>query len=197
MKGAKEVLEWRKSQHVVPPPPEINMDEVKALEKELHKTRSQVDHPKSKARHLEMQIATLTNTILPPRKNIVDECLLHKCKRVVDRENARTYCPECGESNMFQSHIFDRDHKESADLSHGGAMTQTVSQPLFSFTPAHVMEQVSIGFAKIHSTDPAKVTVARTSQIMKNVKSGRRSHSKIANEMKALPITFFPKRIKR
>jgi hypothetical protein len=198
--GARDVLKWKvlRGGLAAQAAPRADAAELQELETELRqaKARSSADHPRQRVRDLEMHIATLTNTVLPARKNIVDECLLHKCKRVVDRDNARTYCPECGESGTFQSHIFDS--KASEDLSHGGAMSVvSAPQPQFAFTPANVMEQVAVGFSKIHSADPAKVTAARTAQILKSAKIPRKPHSRIASEMRAEPLRMQPKKPKK
>lgn len=199
MLGARDILKYKCHMESLKPKPVMEVDPhyIETIKKKLEQIpRSEDENPKKRIRELEMHIATLQNQILKPRPNIVDECLLHRCKRVVDRENAKFYCPQCGESGTFQSHIFD--HKDNEDQSHHTAQSTTIavpSPPPIQKTPLQVMEYVVTEYAKIHTDDPGKVTVQRTSQILKKhkpfAKHAKKHSARISAELRCDAI-FIP-----
>ena len=130
------------------------------------------------------------------RKNIIDYCADCGIDRIIDRESARSTCPQCGDCQVFASHIFDI---KDMDRNEG---VQTRNQSLthmqkfmaqfergYPCAPVSVLERLYIEFGKNHMHDPSKVNSCTTARLMKNCpnihRTFKRAPDRISKELRA------------
>ena len=144
--------------------------------------------------------AVMYNKDINQRTNSVDMCTKCGVDRIVDKESARSVCPQCGNCTIFASHIFDikdveRDEgalTRQQSLSH---MSKFSSQYERGFPAAteNVLEQMFIKYSHTHIHDPAKVQSCRTAQLMKTCgdsipKIYRRAPDRLSKELRCESI---------
>jgi hypothetical protein len=134
-------------------------------------------------------------TSLHPRYNSVDVCTTCGVDRAIDKETSITVCPKCGSVQRFASHIFEtkdveKDDSVSTRQTNMTHLQKFSSQFEFGYpvAPVSVLDAMSVAYSKIHSHDPSKVKLCKTSAILKGLKDipkiFKRAPDRLTKELK-------------
>lgn len=149
----------------------------------------------------EKRFALLSGNYLEPRRNLVDMCVVHNVERVIDKETARRICPKCGNTQKYETHIFElKDNDKEEGISASNQSLVHMQKFSAQFEQGHppstlsTLEKMSVSYMKIHTMDASKAQSSKTAQLLKTTdipKNFKKAPDRLTKELRADSIPEF------
>ena len=153
-------------------------------------------------RSAEMRYSVMYSGKTSVRKTNVDYCSECKVSCVIDREHARSYCPQCGEGGSIAVHLFEVKHRQKQKTTKPPPDTHTkkfLSQFSSAYTPPtlEVLDKLNKYYTNFHDRNSCKgrLSQAQLREFMNKIPgvptSVKESSNRVMREIVADPIPFY------